>query len=83
MNLGFAPLRSARMEHSPTLPTTHAHCTNPQESLSESSLDDDAMMAVEEALAAAFRSRFASKHQNKQKKGQSGFRGHVTSQCSV
>lgn len=36
---------------------------------SESSLDDDAMVAVDEALAAVFRTRFAMKHQRKQKKG--------------
>ena len=36
---------------------------------SEESLDDDAMMAVDDALGAVFRTRFALKHHQKQKKG--------------
>lgn len=36
---------------------------------SEASLDDDAMLAVDEALGEVFRTRFALKHQKKLKKG--------------
>ena len=36
---------------------------------SESSLDDEAMMAVDEALGQVFRMRFALKHQKKEQKG--------------
>ena len=36
---------------------------------SEASMDDDAMMAVDEALGEVFRTRFALKHQKKLKKG--------------
>lgn len=36
---------------------------------SEASLDDDAMMAVDDALGQVFRTRFALKHQRKQQKG--------------
>lgn len=46
-------------------------------SQSESSLDDDAMMAVDEALAAAFRKRFALKHQKKEKKGKTKWCLHL------
>lgn len=48
---------------------------------SESSLDDDAMMAVDEALAAVFRTRFAMKHQRKQKRGEK--RNHVVATSHV
>ena len=40
-----------------------------QDSQSVSSFDDDAMMAIDEALAAAFRSRRAERTGKKQKKG--------------
>ena len=36
---------------------------------SEASLDDEAMMSVDEALGEVFRTRFAVKHQKKQQKG--------------
>ena len=52
---------------------THTHIqthTHSQDSKSVSSLDDDAMMAIDEALAAAFRSRRAGRTSKKQKKGQ-------------
>ena len=51
---------------SPSHTHTHTKCSPSQR---ESSLDDEAMEMVDEALAAVFKSRFASKHQNKQKKG--------------
>ncbi len=36
---------------------------------SEASLDDDAMMAIDDALGQVFRTRFAIKHRKKQQKG--------------
>ena len=59
-------------------PHTHTHTTpsslthSPQDSDSEASLDDDAMMAVDEALAAVFRTRRANRPSKKQKKGKVG-----------
>lgn len=41
----------------------------PLPSQSEESLDDEAMMAVDDALAEVFRTRFALKHQKKAKQG--------------
>ena len=43
-------------------------CCVLQDSESDDSLDDEAMMAVDEALAAAFRSRLSTR--KKQKKGE-------------
>ena len=60
---------------------THSHTHNAPPSQSESSLDDEAMEMVDEALAAVFRSRFAHKHQNKQKKGKTTRRVYFSMTC--